>query len=196
MLALLLCLAFVLTHGAVITQTLDLVGIPPSTVSPRGLLLGEQMITIQRERTPDLIPQILPHLVLADDLEREAFGQKLAHYIVTSPECVLFLSAMDEGGKVVGFVIAENPPSTKYITINQAWIAPGQSFKLSNELFLRVTMWAIGLDKTTIRAETKRNTGPLFRRFGFEPVSVNVEYRVPQSLMPEILSVIRGETDG
>ena len=151
------------------------------------------MIKIKRVMKPDspnLLLEVANHLVFPQDENRGAeFVQQLIETLKTSPESVNFVVAMD-GEELVGFLVAVNT-SEDCVLLSQAWSKPGNSWKIIDELFLRIILWTFGLGKSSIRAETSRDSEAVWRRWEFQDRSRIIERKLDPSLLGQFLDKAR-----
>lgn len=151
--------------------------------------LGQLMkVTISRE-TPSaqMLHEFTRHLVFAPGHEPGTVRRFLSDVIVMlrdEPEKILILVAR-QGEEMVGFVIANTMPDCVFIA--QMWSKPGNAFQVLDEMFLRVMIWAVGLGKISIRAESRRNVEVLHRRVGFIERSVIVEKHISEQVIEQLM---------
>ncbi len=144
------------------------------------------MIKIIRSRDPKSVEYMLPHLTLRNATEgmREKYLHRLALTMVNAPETVFLVQAW-EGEDIVGFVVAN--VADEHVWVSQAWSKTGNPSAVGDEMFNRTILWAIALGRMTLRAETTRDIGAMFRRFKFEPITTIVEHRISPEVISKIL---------
>ena len=144
------------------------------------------MIKIIRSRDPKSVEYMLPHLTFHENTEqiRTKFARGFALAMANSPESVFLVQAWD-GEDIVGFVTAN--VAEDHIWVSQAWSKPENSSSVADEMFNRTILWAIALGRMSLRAETTRDVGAMFRRFRFEPITTIVEHRISPEVVSKIL---------
>ncbi len=127
---------------------------------------------------------IEPHLIFRDKELKNPFLVDLIERMTRFPESTLVLGAFDEKD-LLGFTVSFNPGiQLPYITLAQAWCTPGCPSDQGKELLRRNILWALGLGKSYIRAETLRDEfNAILRRYGFEPYSAIVKLEINESLL-------------
>ena len=127
---------------------------------------------IIRVRTSRILKYIEPHLTFTSPGNKLLFLEQFLKAMEFSPESIMVLAAIDDSEIVKAFLIAENPGfKSQHISIAQTWSHPDNPWSVAEEIFARVVMWALALGKTCIRGETQRNTEPIYRRFGMQPIA-------------------------
>ena len=87
-------------------------------------------------------------------------------------------------------MVANDTPSS-YIYVSQVWSDAKNGWKVADEMFLKVLLWAYALGKSSLRAETQRDMGGWYRRFGFEERSVVIEKVVTPEMSARFVSHAR-----
>lgn len=149
------------------------------------------MIRISRVRQPSV--QLLEQLsqrVLFPDGENQGpqFIQTLVKYLHETPEHLFLVAAMKDE-ELVGFIIAQNLPD--HVSVLQLWSKEGNSWKIADELYMRLLLWTIGMGKDAIRGETQREITGFYRRAGFVERNIVIEKRVDSSMVERLMSKAR-----
>lgn len=141
------------------------------------------------------IADLVRDLIVTDTPEdREKFTNDLRERLrVQDDNTCMYVAVADN--KLVGFVILQNLPGPA-VWLVQAWSKAGNEFTVIDELWLRAKLWAACLGKSTILAETARNTMTLFRRFGFEERKVLISYQLPTEILDNALESLRSVQNG
>lgn len=141
------------------------------------------------------LPEILPHLVFLEDEEEQCkrYALEFARSAKEAPDTMLVVVAYKDE-ELVGFTIATLFADCVYVS--QAWSKPGNSFRIADEMFLRVMLWAQGLGRKSVRAETHRNTEGFFARFGFVERSKTIERKIEPEFFDNILAAVRVVKNG
>lgn len=142
-------------------------------------------------RNSQAISFIEPFLIADDDYEQGAYVELLKHMIIERPENI-YLPIAVEGDKPVAFLIAIAPDDQKHVWIMQAWASKDLTKeRMKDTLFLELIMWTLGLGRRSIRAETKRNTGPFLRRWGFSTFSEILDYGIKDDFEASLLNQVK-----
>lgn len=152
------------------------------------------MIRILHVTSPESVPEMARLVQVDDEPQRLEFAQKLAAAMVQTPDRVQVLQARRDD-ELVGFTISENA-SAPYVWLAQGWSKPGNSWQVADELWLRVMLWAIGLGKNEIRAESGREVSALHRRFGFEDFRTVVQHKIDPNLLSHMLGSMKEVLSG
>ncbi len=128
-----------------------------------------------------------------EDFNQEDLVESIEQALVEAPEDIYLLQAW-EGKVMVGFLIAYNLPKQNHVFLLQVWADPTVE-RLSDKMFFRMLFWAQSLGKKEIRAETKRNTEAIQRRWDFQEVSKIVSYKIPDDLEERIMASSRNKGD-
>lgn len=153
------------------------------------------MIYIDRVETEHSIVEMVPHLSLENDYEKQLFAEQFINAIRTNRSSVFCVQARNEDDELIGFIIAQSS-DLPFVSIHQAWSKPGNPWLVIDHLYKRTILWALSLGFEEIRAETKRSLEPLFRRFGFEEHSVVVKYKINPNLMDQVILSMREKPNG
>lgn len=150
--------------------------------------------SIDQIHDEDTIVEMVPHLIVEDETQRQNFVAQYIEIMRRNPDNLLVLDVRDEAQELVAFVIAER--SLSFVTITQAWSKASNPWEITNELFLRVVLWATAMGKYEIRAETRRDLDALHRRFGFTERSVNMSYQIDQNILTGVINRLQEITHG
>ena len=155
------------------------------------------MIKIIRTRDPKAVQYMIPYFSMESEEDREIAGAQLANLMHTQPESVNVLQAWngDNGENLVSFIVG-NVSNNPYVWIAQGWSKEGNPAQVATEMFARIMLWAMALGKTAVRAETSRDLGAMYRRFGFDPVATIVERRITPEEISTVLDRGRAVIDG
>ncbi len=136
-----------------------------------------------RERSIEILDLISPFFVLTDLDLHDLYVRHLALKLVNKPDDIMILVERD-GDTLLGFIVLQNPgPMFPFINLEQVYSTlPG----LGDSLLARAVSWAMSLDKTAIRAETRRNTGSIYRAYGFTPVSSILQFKLTDDLVERV----------
>lgn len=147
------------------------------------------VIKITRVTNPLHVHHIKSFLVLPDGIQNETYLQQLQSSMQQDPGNVYVLTATAKD-ELLGFAVANNTPA-ECIYVSQFYTSPAAPPDVSTELMVRLTLWAFGLGKNFIRAETQRSTEALYRLAGFEPVATVVERRITPNIIQALISNVR-----
>jgi len=127
-------------------------------------------LEMKQSCSPDIIKHIVPHLIITDPEMRDLYVGELAAAILKAPESLLILTAFDETDKDLRvFLIAQDPGMLyPFANVSQLWSHPDNPRSWADPFFARTILWAVSRGKKYLRAETPRNLGAMYRRFGFE----------------------------
>jgi hypothetical protein len=138
------------------------------------------MITISRTQNLADVAEMVQFFVVENDGDRAVLAQQLSEVLTKLPESVLIVQAKKDE-QLVGFIIAHN--TGPFVTCVQAWSRNANSFRIIDAMWSHVVLWTTVLGKSEIRAETRREIGPLHRRFGFVEIKKTIGYTVQPDLM-------------
>lgn len=144
---------------------------------------------VQGVEAIELLPEIGTSLTFPNDEQNhEKFVIQLAGLLKNNPEGTMVIVAKRDN-ELIGFLIANSTPDFVYLA--QAWSKPGNNFRIFDEMFLRILMWAVGLGKPSIRAETVRDLDAVYERAGFTPRSVTIERKIDNDLLIKLMNRAR-----
>jgi len=103
----------------------------------------------------------------------------------------VFLCIALDGEDVKGFILATAPPRYKHVFLWQVWVDPTVKEKIAQKLFFRLNLWASSLKRMEIRAETKRNTDAVLRKWNFKEISSIVSYKIPDDFDIDYLESVQ-----
>lgn len=151
-------------------------------------------MNIIRVRSTEILKHITPHLTFTDPDYKAPFIDELILAMMNNPDRMMVLANLEDE-KVSAFLVAENPGfRSPFVRILQAWNNSNGPKYLGEEFMGILVVWAKILGKTHILAETTRDTGALYRRYQFKPMSVMVRLNLDnnglQELLPESLREI------
>lgn len=138
---------------------------------------------IQGQEGLELFPKLAPHVLVPtgeEDMINREYLPFLQQAFQQHSEEVLVIAALD-GEEVKALLIAQRTQYSVFLT--NFWSAPGNSWKIADEMFLWVLMWTIVSGRTDIRADTRRDVPAVFRRFGLTERSVVVERKITPELI-------------
>lgn len=149
------------------------------------------MIRITRVTDIEDLKDMIPHLTLMDGSEFD-FVRSMAEMIVQRPDSALVLQARteDEERSLCGFVVVQNPGLLyPYVWMSQVWVDAKSSKVVSDDLLVRVFLWAVSIGKTSIRGQVERDPSAIHRRFGFSVRGYIVEKQIDPSMMKQFIEV-------
>ena len=142
-----------------------------------------------RGRSTEAVDYIQDHLLPDDDFPVGALVDSLKDMLLHTPDSV-FLGLVFDGDEVVSFVIALAPPSASHVFIHQTWASESlPDTTVQDKLFLRLCMWTEAIDRSELRAETRRNAEPSLLRWGFHEYSRILSFVVSEDLTEKIINV-------
>jgi hypothetical protein len=144
-------------------------------------------------KNPIVVDYLEGHLLPGTDYEPEAFAAQLRLWMKEMPDNVFVATAFEEE-TLMGFLIAVAPPGQQHVFVEQAWLDPKvPPHTIQDQAFVRLVLWALDKGLGQIRAETRRETAPFFRRWGFHKFSEIIAYDVNEQLERAIL---KGASNG
>lgn len=146
------------------------------------------MITITRVSDPNDLALMIPHFVVETEDQRRQVTQQIVKALLESPDR-LFVVQAKRDEELIGFLVAQNIGSCVYVA--QAWSNPSNGWPVADAMWERTVLWTVAIGKPEIRAETKRESEALYRRFGFEEVSKTIAFKVPDGLMNELVAALK-----
>ena len=150
------------------------------------------MPKIDQTRDVTDIRDMIPHLVLADQY-KEVFVNKFIKKLIDDPQGLLVLQGRDEDQNLLCFGIINDPGiDYDFVEVSQIWCAKGDSKKLTNDMYRRIMLWAIGRGKQKLQFETKRNPRAMSRRFGFKVKGVIMECEIKTQDIDKCLNLLGG----
>ena len=150
------------------------------------------MPKIDQTRDVTDIRDIIPHLVL-DNQYKEVFVNKFIKKLIDDPQGLLVLQGRDEDQNLLCFGIINDPGiDYDFVEVSQIWCAKGDSKKLTNDMYQRIMLWAIGRGKQKLRLETTRNPEAMSRRFGFKVKEVVMEREIKTQDIDKCLDLLGG----
>ncbi len=136
---------------------------------------------ITRPTSIEVIEKITPFVTMSDPKLVELYLMDLASVMMHNPMSLLFLTWFEED-EIRGFLTARDlGPQYPYAAVTQFW---GHTLNPRDwiEPFFKLTiLWAVAHDKKYLRAETQRDLGAFYRRFGFEPYLQVVKFDLADS---------------
>jgi len=133
------------------------------------------------------------HLVLLHE-DKEHYLESVAQRLIAVPDSILILQGRDDNNELVCMLVAEKPrDNSEYIWLSQVWSSDP---KLTDELMMRVMLWAISLGRNEIRGETKRNPKPLHKKFGFELHSVILSLKINEKIITDYTKLFKEVQSG
>lgn len=151
--------------------------------------MGIKISRLQGKDAVELLPRLAEHLVFPAERDQSVkFLQQVTGMLANAPEQIQFIVATRDE-ELVGFVLSNVAEDCVYIA--QMWSKPGNSFRIADEMFLYVLLWAVGLGKPCVRATTSRSAGAFYERAGFKQTSVVIERQVDQEMLHKMLNRAR-----
>ena len=148
------------------------------------------LFSVARLRSTGLIKLVEPHLTFSDDNLKEGYLVDLHTMLIEQPDSVFVVGGF-RGSELVAFGIAYNPGSkSPHVLLTQAWSEHTNQKELVDNMFSRIILWAMALEKSGIRAETQRSTEALFRAYGFEKVTEVVQLTFNKEIQNEMLQEV------
>lgn len=143
--------------------------------------------SIARIRSTNIIKLIEPHLTFSDEALKEQYLLQLVDALTNKPDSIFIVGGF-RGDELVAFGIAYNSgPLDPFVLLTQAWSEHNNQKELVDNMFSRIILWSMMLNKKGIRAETQRSTKALFRAYGFEPVTEIVQLTFDPEIQNEML---------
>ena len=117
----------------------------------------------------------------------ESFKDTMKNLIETQKDNTFVLQAFD-GNVIKAFLLAYAPEKQSNVILFRAWCdSKLPDRKLQDSLFLKLCLWAEAVGRTSITAETYRNTEALHRRWGFKEVSKVVKFELDEGFTDSLL---------
>jgi hypothetical protein len=126
-----------------------------------------------RELDEETMEVMVSQFTTPEPEARALLLHQVEQMLTKAPDQIFVFGAW-KGELLVGFVIAESNPL--HVFISQLWSNQGNPPTVADRLFLQVLIWAQGLGRTKIIAETRRDLEAMHRRAGFTERSILVEY--------------------
>lgn len=140
---------------------------------------------LQGSQAFETLPKLKDKLTFPGDVDQsDKFLKQAAGLLANAPEQIQFIVAYRDE-ELIGFMLSNVTEDSVYIA--QAWSKPGNSFRVFDEMFLYVILWAAGLGKPCIRANTTRDVNAAYERAGFKQVSVVIERAVDNEMLHKLL---------
>jgi len=128
-----------------------------------------------------------------DNQYKEVFVNKFIKKLIDDPQGLLVLQGRDEDQNLLCFGIINDPGiDYDFVEVSQIWCAKGDSKKLTNDMYQRIMLWAIGRGKQKLRLETTRNPEAMSRRFGFKVKEVVMEREIKTQDIDKCLDLLGG----
>lgn len=150
----------------------------------------------------DYAVDLIEPFLLSDNsglMDKSEYASALREMIRNERENTYVLIAFDDETdevSVLGFLVAYAPPNKHHVFLSQAWCNPkGTEKQVTDLAFLRLINWAQNLGRARILMETTRE-GAMQRKWGFQPVSTTMEFRLDSDFEQRLLAKLQGDTNG
>jgi hypothetical protein len=136
---------------------------------------------IIRARGPAVIDFIEDKLLDTQEYTDVSFADVLRGLLSEQPDSTcIYVCFKDE--EILGFLVAYAPPNVTHVWLWQAWADPKlKNTNVTKIVFDRLLLWTEFIGRTSIRAETKRETEAMYRRWKFQDYSKIIEYKLSQA---------------
>jgi len=142
-----------------------------------------------RARASVAVDYMRDYLLPDDDFSEGMLAEALRDMMQNTPDGI-YVGQAWEGDELKAFVIAFAPPNMGHVFIHQAWANPEiNGTKVQDKLFLRLCLWAETIERSELRAETKRNPEALLRRWNFKPFSQILSFDIGEGLTDRLTEV-------
>lgn len=123
-----------------------------------------------------VIDYIKPHLCAEVPTYQEQTAEIIRELLTSQPDKTLVLTIFDND-ILKGFVVAYAPDGAEHVLLIDTWMdndLPGSLWQ--DKVFLRLCIWADGLGRKKINAETNRNPRALLKRWNFKLLTKIVSF--------------------
>lgn len=127
---------------------------------------GAKPIDIFRAKHPEILQEIMPHLVEDGHYNKAIIVKELATMMLAMPDEICVVVAYQDR-ELVGYTIGWIPVDRKFVWLGQSWNTVDRKF--GQRAIATVKQWAIDEhDIHEIRFETERNGFALAKKWEFE----------------------------
>jgi hypothetical protein len=121
-----------------------------------------------------------------DSVSLEQFFTMARDLMEQRSDDLFIVIVLDEADACIAGTVAIAPPGCSHVFVLQAWSKPGHEL-VSDKMFLRLCLWAKDKDRSSIRAETKRDARPYLRRWNFDELAVVLEFKLDEEFETRLL---------